>query len=409
MHVTTDKGRNYLIVNLKSYCKLNEVERLLLEPGRKLDNHCQWKFSSHCSSVLCQCNQFKNGAAEGNLCAPLCDSQEQFLFLCQTYHTTKEAVFKVTWGDVHFILKSAVSNIPSLHWYDNGILKYPSEKEFLSTIKAVTRNMLNYTLPNTTISKLAYLRPKQRDMNNRVRRIEMDNIWILIQDNEYLMSKVYTDRHIFPQIMGTCGSYFGLEYVEPISEAYSFLYDKDTKENWKKNVKFSIMILELLEELDNFVQPLHLCDVKLRDFGVTDPENGRAKILDLDTIYSKAIVSNFINDMGKCKSDSDCRYLDCRSRCDKKTNKCNKFVTNNNLQIVCEKIFLGWKMSNKVLLPGLLLSKYAPDELMTALRQCANPKGEEGEPREAASEDVRKQIYNVLVEIDQYVETESVT
>ncbi|KAK4877125.1 hypothetical protein RN001_009631 [Aquatica leii] len=354
------------------------------------------------------CDLFKKGRAEGNLCVPLCDSQEQFSFSCQAYHSTKEAVFRVAWGDIRFVLKSAISNIPALHWYDNGALKYPSEKEFLSTVRAVTKNMLNYTLPNTTLYKLAFLKPKSREMDIKIRRIEMDNIWILIQDNEYLMSKAYSDRDIFPQVMGTCGPYFGLEYVQPLSEPYSILYDDDTKDNWKKNVKLSMMIMEIIEELDNnFVQPLHLCDAKLRDFGVTDIENGKAKILDLDTVYPKSIVSRFIKDIDKCNDDTDCKYYDCRGRCNKDTQKCSKSLTNNNLQLVCEKVFLGWKMSNRILIPGLLLSKYAPDELMVALRQCANPEGEDGIPRGAASEDIRKQIYNILVEIDQYVETET--
>lgn len=81
------------------------------------------------------CELYKNGAAEGNLCIPLCDSQNHFTYTCQSYHTTKEAVFRVTWGDIRFVLKSAISNIPSIHWYDNGVLKYPSEKEFLLTLK----------------------------------------------------------------------------------------------------------------------------------------------------------------------------------------------------------------------------------------------------------------------------------
>ncbi|KAK5642543.1 hypothetical protein RI129_008710 [Pyrocoelia pectoralis] len=354
------------------------------------------------------CELYKNGAAEGNLCIPLCDSQNQFTFTCQTYHTTKEAVFRVTWGDIRFVLKSAVSNIPAIHWYDNGALKYPSEKEFLSTLKAVTKHMLNYTLPNSSLNKLAYLRPNQRKMDIKIRRIEMDNIWILIQDNEYLIAKAYADREIFPHVMGTCGPYFGLEFIESLPETYSLLYDQDTKINWKRNVKYAIMMMELLEELDNnFREPLHMCDVKIRDFGITEPENGKVKVLDLDMVYPKSIVNRFIKDIKTCTQDEDCKYYDCRGRCNTELAKCGRTITNNNLQVVCEKIFLGWRMSSTILLPGLLLSKHAPDELMVALRHCGNPENEDKIPRGAASEDVRKQIYNILVEIDQYMETDS--
>ena len=85
-----------------------------------------------------------------------------------------------------------------------------------------------------------------------------------------------------------------------------------------------------------------------------------------------------------------------------KLKKCSHYVSNSNLQIVCEKIFLGWRMSNTVLIPGLLMTQHTPSELATILRQCANPKSEFGKPRDR-DEEIKKRLYNILVEIEQSV------
>ncbi|GJQ88711.1 hypothetical protein Trydic_g10604, partial [Trypoxylus dichotomus] len=97
----------------------------------------------------------------------------------------------------------------------------------------------------------------------------------------------------------------------------------------------------------------------------------------------------------------DCEYLDCRGKCDSKAKKCGATVRNNNFQIVCEKIFLGWRMSNTVLIPGILMSQHTPSDLAALLRQCSNPNIETGKPRTTPSEDLRKRLYNILIEMEQ--------
>lgn len=351
---------------------------------------------------------YKNGLADGSLCPPVCGSKETISFSCQAYYTSKEVVFEGNWANTRLIFKSVLSDIPALHWYDNGALKYPTEKEFIATIQAVTKNMLNYTLTNDVIQKLAHLHPNRNEVDIVKRRTEMDNIWLLIQDNEYLLSHAYWDRDVFPQILGTCGPYYAVEYVEPLPEPFSIWYDQDTRENWNRNLRYSIWLMELLDELENnFREPLHMCDVKLKDFGITYQENGRAKILDLDIVYPKSIVNKYLREIDSCETDEDCKFFDCRGRCNKLLKKCHRSVANNNLQIICEKIFLGWRIPNTILLPGLLLSKYAPAELMVALRQCANPENEINTiPRSAANEDMRKELYTMLVDIEQNLNTE---
>ena len=47
------------------------------------------------------------------------------------------------------------------------------------------------------------------------RHAEMREIWRLLQDNEYLLSSVYLEKDFFPQVVGSCGQYFAVEYLQP--------------------------------------------------------------------------------------------------------------------------------------------------------------------------------------------------
>ncbi|KAK9743521.1 N-term cysteine-rich ER, FAM69 [Popillia japonica] len=350
------------------------------------------------------CTKFANGFAVGSLCIPLCATQDIHTITCHSFQSTKEAVFSAEWHDTRLVFKSATSYVNVLHWYDNGELKYPSERDFLYTVKAIVKNKINMNISHDTAQKLARLKPSYQEINLGKRRREMDNLWVLLQDNEYLLSALYAERDIFPQLLGTCGTYFAVEFVEPIeSSPTTFLSISDNRKEWGRRLKIALLILELLDELETgFHEPYHLCDIKLEHFGLTRSGN-KVKFLDLVSVYSKSIVGAIIRQIGACQKDEDCEYLDCRGKCEKRTRQCSTVVNNNNFQIVCEKIFLGWRMSNTILIPGLLMSQHTPSDLAALLRQCANPDMETGKPRMTPSEDLRKRLYNILIEMEQSV------
>lgn len=228
-------------------------------------------------------------------------------------------------------------------------------------------------------------------------------MWALLQDNEYLLSALFTDKDVFPQLLGTCGPYFAVEYLEPVRDISSVLTISDSREDWGRRLRVAVQILDLLEELESgFREPFHLCDIKLQHFGFVKGGN-KLKFIDLDGVLPRSIISSIIKEVNFCHSDNDCDFLDCRARCNLKTHKCSNYVVNNNLQIVCEKIFLGWRLSNTVIVPGLLMSQHTPSELASILRQCANPESEEGKPRAIPEEELKKRLYNVLAEIEQSV------
>ncbi|CAH2002747.1 unnamed protein product [Acanthoscelides obtectus] len=314
------------------------------------------------------CHLYGKGLAVGSLCAPLCTTKDIHSLTCHSFQATKEAVFSAEWHNIRLVFKSVPKDTQAIHWYENGMIRYPTEKEFLSTIRTIVKNKLNLTLAYDTAVRLSRLKPSYEEKNKLKRQKEIDNLWFLLQDNEYLLSALFTDKDVFPQLLGTCGQYYAVEYLEPVPDVNSLLSISDSKEDWGRKLRIAVQILDLLEELETgFREPFHLCDIKIQHFG-------------------------FVKD--------------CRSRCNLKTHKCSDTVANNNLQIVCEKIFLGWRMSNTIIVPGLLMSQHTPSDLATILRQCANPLNEPGKSRDVPEEDVKKRLYNVISEIEQSIDSD---
>ncbi|KAG8244507.1 Family with sequence similarity 69 member C [Homalodisca vitripennis] len=264
----------------------------------------------------------------------------------------------------------------------------------------------------------------------RDRHREMQERWGLLQDNEYLLAALYADRDVFPRVLGSCGQYFALEYLEPALEGHvgrtlaremlnALQTSTTTTEtsqctgcnmktvptmrnivanfplmhsnlptlagtwvavnivvseegSWPARIKLAVLILDLLQEIDNSLsEGFSFCDVKPSHFGLS-PSSGKIKFLDLDVALPRAIVNTVTADGSSCRVNSDCSLFDCRSRCNTDTHRCDSPQTNDNLQIVCEKIFLGWTVSGSVIMPGLLMAPQTPSTLASLLRQCAD-------------------------------------
>lgn len=236
--------------------------------------------------------------------------------------------------DCDFRTKTPVEQFESLFWTDaSGTKHFPSETDFNTMIKDLVVSKLNVTLSQHQLERLARLRTHRVETEPRRRQLEMENLWPLLQENEYLMSILYEDRDIFPQLIGTCGTFYAVEYVRPIETPTTILALSDSKPEWAKRLKLAVMILDLLEELDtNFPEPIHLCDVKINHFGL--PLGGqKLKFLDLDAAFPKTIISRITSDSKRCEKHEDCDYFDCRSFCSK-NKRCESPVANNNLQVI---------------------------------------------------------------------------
>ena len=117
------------------------------------------------------------------------------------------------------------------------------------------------------------------------------NVWSLIQDNEYVLSKLHASLDVFPTLMGTCGGLYVVEALEPLS--YPHYLAKLSFSQWAQRVSVALAILDLLDELENvFDQPIHLCDVKPEHFGISD--FGKVKFLDLDSVFLKSYLGKYL-------------------------------------------------------------------------------------------------------------------
>lgn len=200
-------------------------------------------------------------------------------------------------------------------------------------IKDLVVNKLNVSLSQHQLERLARLRTHRVETDIARRQREMENLWPLLQENEYLMTILYEDRDVFPQLIGTCGTFYAVEYVRPIETPTTVLALSDSKPEWAKRLKLAVMIFDLLEELEtSFPEPFHLCDIKISHFGL--PLGGhKLKFLDLDAVFPRTIISRIVGDRKSCEKHEDCDYFDCRSICSKNKH-CESPVLNNNLQVI---------------------------------------------------------------------------
>lgn len=352
--------------------------------------------------IYFQCKNYENGQATGTLCHPLCITNDITSFKCQSSANDKEITFTAKLKNTPLIFKSALTTDP-LHWFDNGVLTYPTEVEFLATIKAIAKKKLNLTISNQIAKKLSLLRITE-EQNKSKRNKEMDDLWILLQDNEYLLSKIYEDKDIFPNVLGTCDTIFAMEHLNPLENIPTYLTISNNKEDWGKNLRLAVLFVELIEKLDeDFTEPHHICDVRIENFASSEELN-KIKIINFNYIYPKSILKKIFENK-PCDKNEDCKLLDCRSHCNENTKKCSD-VINNNLQIICEKIFLGWRLSGKVLIPGLLISPHTPAELAGILRQCGDRENLMKTSQWTSNSEIRKRLYRVLIDIEQIVNTE---
>ncbi|XP_051174862.1 divergent protein kinase domain 1C isoform X2 [Leptopilina boulardi] len=391
---------HYKIVAILLISGLFLIVYLLIYWGIMCTNLQAWR---HVSNV---CSRHNSGNAVGILCSPLCNRQGIHSLVCETLHAGKEAVFSAHWESTKLVFKAARTEITieqaeSLLWEDaNGLKHYPSELEFASMIKDVVFNKLNYSMTTHQLERLSRLRTSKIETEIKKRQLEMENVWPLLQEQEYIMTILFENKDVFPQLIGTCGTFYAVEYIRPIETPTTILALSDSMPEWAKRVKLAVMILDLLQDLQTvFNEPLYLCDVKINHFGLP-PGGQKLKFLDLDAVFPKSVLNKIINNNKECERNEDCDYFDCRSICSK-NKRCVSPVANNNLQIVCEKIFLGWTISGTIIIPGLLMSEHTSDSLAILLRQCANPNGDMSQlARAAASENVKSRLYNILSEMD---------
>ncbi|KAF4532101.1 hypothetical protein B566_EDAN006195 [Ephemera danica] len=309
---------------------------------------------------------------------------------CQPLHAGKELVFSAVLDGMPLVFKSSKrTSMPDirtkLFWEDeHGLRYYPNEEEFSNMIASLIQTEMNVTTSHEEVQKLSQLGPVPT--RTELRHIEMQNLWELLQDHEYLAIRLFAEQEIFPNLVGSCGGFFAVEYAEHLSIGVIWDHEDDT---WSERLRDSMLILELLERLESTASsPLRFCDVHSQHFGKSF-DGTKIMILDGDSVVTKTMADVLSGDGQTCKDHRECRYFDCHAACEH--GKCVSPSVNNNLQSVCENVFLGHKWGGAMLVPGLLASPHASPALQALLRLCAHPHGEEG-IKHGTPDDIRERL-----------------
>jgi len=353
------------------------------------------------------CDQASRGEALGDMCNELCEGHTVVPVQCQAGHEGKYVVFEATFRDIEVFVKGRTLDLEndsfgSVYWTgDRGENKFPDLEQFKIMVKTHLRMNLNLTLEGNVLFKLwpnILTRESFSEHQNKILlESSMKNIWTLILDNEYVFTRIFKHYDVFPELFGSCGGAYIVEKVRPLDMPH-YLHTVSFQ-GWVERVKLALALLDLLEELETmFDNPVHLCDVKIEHFGLSD--HGRVKFLDVDNVYLKPVVDSTVGDGRDCQNHSDCDFFDCRGRCDLINHKCAGEVVNNNLQVVCEKIFVGDSLAFKFLGgTGLLASRHASKSLQQALHSCANPSGSKDGIRLKAKDSTFQKLYSSLKEV----------
>jgi len=365
----------------------------------------QWKILCSNSSIQKtidkMCDHFANGKAHGNLCRHFCVTGSITPQSCQTFHMGKEVVFSANYENQPVFVKGRRMDFmehpeEALHW-SNQV--FPSTNDFQMMVKSYLQHNMGLHLPENTnlMEKLWFTKELSSNaLHPDVRNWERANLWSLIQDNEYVLSKFYSATDVFPTLMGSCGGFFVVEALEPV--AFPHYFSKLAFKEWAQRVAVALAILDFLDELETvFDDPVHLCDVKPDHFGIS--ESGRVKFLDLDSVFLKPYLDKTMTHNVSCTKHSECDFFDCKGQCDLIDNQCTKGVVNNNLQVICEKILLTRTSGLPVSFPGLLWSKHLNKRIKRLLESCANPSGSKTNIRIEASSEIRTELYKALREV----------
>jgi hypothetical protein len=206
------------------------------------------------------------------------------------------------------------------------------------------------------------------------------NLMVLMSQDEYSFHRFFQAKPGTLKIEGTCGHFYFVEYAEPLTYLVRPMSDSSRK-------KLALKFLDLIDQLETnylinekFVEdenktikptaksvilPIQICDARLDNFGFDF--QGELKLINVEKVKSDASV--FYEKV--CISHEDCSYFDCKGHCNPATKKCSTFRINNNLQLLCDKIFSNpWVEADGVLAGLSEKNSNVKHELRKLMSKC---------------------------------------
>lgn len=293
--------------------------------------------TTHAALVLTNlCSSFHDGVISGDLCNRLCYFDNITLAEFYTQHKTV-AVLLI--GGQKFVLKSKHD-----FYYNFKLLPASlSDAQFLEAIVERVNEKLQLDWPKQRAERLLDLVWPVYKRTSVINAADRLSLWTLVNQDEYLTYTLLSNAHVFPRVIGSCGHFYAVEQLVPF-KLETILYS-----NVKSKVLIHLMgTLKLLTDFMN--EPLHWCDVRFENLGLSANYPKRFIVMDADHLYTDYRVKNMLG-RTKCQSDKDCTFGDCDGSCDTNVSRCvNR--TNDNIDVFCNKLVMKlfgpfWTKANR--------------------------------------------------------------
>ncbi|XP_054140940.1 divergent protein kinase domain 1C isoform X1 [Melozone crissalis] len=319
------------------------------------------------------CLDYSSGALTGDLCEDLCVAQKLVYKHCLYYDRGKK-VIQADWRGQPIILKSkkeSFSSYQHLSMLEEVETQDIPETELLLMVALEVKNALGLELSNNTMGPL-WTRKKGPRW-----KAQVASMWSLLQQEEYIYFSLLQDfsKHVL-RIIGSCGHFYAVEYLTAGHAWHKTLFPLENvmgpslsghRSRVRAIIDIALSFLDMVQHFDNdFSHRLHLCDIKPENFAIRHDLTVVA--IDVDMAFFEPKMRDILEQ--KCTGDEDCNFFDCFSKCNMKIRKCGAQRANNNLQVICDKIFRRWFSPS---LRGALVSLPLQLQLQKAVQECAQP------------------------------------
>lgn len=187
---------------------------------------------------------------------------------------------------------------------------------------------------DTTHPMQLFLKTYEKNSENSLlQEAAMKSLWSLLQQDEYLFLQYFSDNQFLPNIHGSCGHVYAMEYAPStgVLESTIFQWSGVHAFTWAERADIARRLLDLVKSMEaDYHEALYMCDVKGGNFGIAN--NGVVKPIDVDTVFFHSKLVQTFKDT-TCSVNKDCDFFDCLGVCDKQKGRCTDSVLNNNLQV----------------------------------------------------------------------------
>ena len=256
------------------------------------------------------------------------------------WHDGKELVLSLTWNNRPYILKGRSIQEKEMLVSDHERFLTDQSKYLIAFERLLSSTFTQkYKVDTHKLIPWSQSKSDREILNSNLTALR--TVWLLSQDNEYVLSRSLSRKLIFPEVKSTCKHYYLVEsaervldlaYIVPSVHLITKLFARGALEK----LHVAIKLIEFLLRLETEKTGLELCDVKFDHFGFY--EGGKVLLMiDSDMIFTKQVAAESISAMGNCTENRDCDFIDCQGAC--ANGSCQYDPLDNNIRRICRNMF----------------------------------------------------------------------